>query len=301
MVAVKPPTRAKVRIAGQRSPDREIPATGAAPGAGRRIETPGIVHAGDPPSFIFEGRAVEGLSGESLAAALGAAGILEWRATKAGGRRGQFCGTGLCQKCLREVDGRPAERVCLTPVLAGMDVRRQDYAVDLTPCGRARPWRSDRAGARHPGDRRRSGRARGGGGGGRGRGRDRAGRGGASVLPATGCPTRCGAHRTRSGAGRLSGSLALAAARGARAARPPARAGRGRGAGRDGRGGAGAGDDRGVDGSGRSRPGSGCGTTRGGMGGARPARALPVGALDALCRSACPSSPPAPSTSPWVR
>ncbi len=99
--------------------------------SGRRVETAGIARAGDPVAFTFEGRPVEGLRGESLAAALTAAGIVAWRGTKAGGRRGQFCGMGVCQECLVRVDGRPAERACLTPVVAGIDVRRQAYAVDL--------------------------------------------------------------------------------------------------------------------------------------------------------------------------
>ncbi|MEZ5858763.1 MAG: 2Fe-2S iron-sulfur cluster-binding protein [Geminicoccaceae bacterium] len=99
--------------------------------SGRRVETAGIEQAGEPVAFTFEGRRVEGLAGESLAAALTAAGIVDWRGTRAGERRSQFCGMGVCQECLVQVDGRPAERACLTPVTAGLEVRRQSYAVDL--------------------------------------------------------------------------------------------------------------------------------------------------------------------------
>ncbi len=99
--------------------------------SGRRVETPGIARAGEPVPFTFEGRSVEGLAGESLAAALTAAGIADWRGTKAGERRSQFCGMGVCQECLVRVDGRPGKRACLTSVTAGVDVRRQGYAVDL--------------------------------------------------------------------------------------------------------------------------------------------------------------------------
>ncbi|MCB1990285.1 MAG: (2Fe-2S)-binding protein, partial [Geminicoccaceae bacterium] len=82
--------------------------------SGRRVETAGIEQAGEPVAFTFEGRRVEGLAGESLAAALTAAGIVDWRGTRAGERRSQFCGMGVCQECLVQVDGRPAERACLT-------------------------------------------------------------------------------------------------------------------------------------------------------------------------------------------
>ncbi|MEZ5862575.1 MAG: FAD-dependent oxidoreductase [Geminicoccaceae bacterium] len=99
--------------------------------SGRRVETAGIARAGEAVAFAFEGRKTEGLVGESLAAALTAAGIVDWRGTRAGDRRSQFCGMGVCQECLVRVDGRPAERACLTPVAAGLDVRRQAYAVDL--------------------------------------------------------------------------------------------------------------------------------------------------------------------------
>ncbi len=99
--------------------------------SGRRVETNGIARAGESVAFAFEGRQVEGLVGESLAAALTAAGIVDWRGTKTGDRRSQFCGMGVCQECLVQVDGRPAERACLTPVVPGLDVRRQSYAVDL--------------------------------------------------------------------------------------------------------------------------------------------------------------------------
>lgn len=99
--------------------------------SGRRVETTGIARAGEPVGFAFEGQPVEGLLGESLAAALTAAGVIDWRGTRTGGRRSQFCGMGVCQECLVRVDGRPAERACLTPVAPGLDVRRQAYAVDL--------------------------------------------------------------------------------------------------------------------------------------------------------------------------
>lgn len=99
--------------------------------SGRRVATAGIEAAGRTVGFTFEGEPVQGLLGESLAAALTASGHLAWRDTKAGGHRGMFCGMGVCQDCLVQVDGRPAERACLTMVAEGLEVRRQAHAVDL--------------------------------------------------------------------------------------------------------------------------------------------------------------------------
>ncbi|NHA00463.1 (2Fe-2S)-binding protein [Nocardioides sp. W3-2-3] len=59
--------------------------------------------------------------GQSVGAALTAAGIRSWRTTRTGGRpRGLFCGIGVCFDCLVTVDGRPNQRACLTPVRDGM-------------------------------------------------------------------------------------------------------------------------------------------------------------------------------------
>lgn len=63
--------------------------------------------------------------GESLLAALVASHELRLREFPTGEYRGPFCGMGVCQDCLVEVDGAPATRACLTTVEASMTVRRQ--------------------------------------------------------------------------------------------------------------------------------------------------------------------------------
>ena len=61
--------------------------------------------------------------GESVAAALLAAGILHLRSSpRQGEPRGMFCAMGVCQECLVEVDGR-AVPACMTPVREGMSIR----------------------------------------------------------------------------------------------------------------------------------------------------------------------------------
>ncbi len=76
--------------------------------------------------ITFEGHAIEARRNETIAAALSAAGILDWRLTRSGARRGLFCGMGVCQDCLIAIDGC-AQRACMTRIDRPMEVRRQAY------------------------------------------------------------------------------------------------------------------------------------------------------------------------------
>ncbi|MEV5507673.1 (2Fe-2S)-binding protein [Streptomyces orinoci] len=81
---------------------------------------------GPPFEITFDGRTVTALPGQSVAAALWAAGILAWRTTRRGGRpRGAFCGIGQCYDCLATVNGRPNRRACLVPARPGDAVTTQ--------------------------------------------------------------------------------------------------------------------------------------------------------------------------------
>jgi predicted molibdopterin-dependent oxidoreductase YjgC len=72
-------------------------------------------------TVTFAGRALQARDGQSVAAALTAAGVRSWRTTRRGQRpRGLFCGIGSCFDCLLTIDGRPAQRACLVPVRDGM-------------------------------------------------------------------------------------------------------------------------------------------------------------------------------------
>ncbi|MCW3814318.1 (2Fe-2S)-binding protein [Micromonospora sp. DR5-3] len=71
--------------------------------------------------MTFRGGTVAAEPGQSVAAALVAAGILDWRTTRKGGRpRGLFCGIGVCFDCLITVDGVPDQRACLVTAADGM-------------------------------------------------------------------------------------------------------------------------------------------------------------------------------------
>jgi predicted molibdopterin-dependent oxidoreductase YjgC len=72
-------------------------------------------------TVTFAGQTLSARDGQSVAAALTAAGVRSWRTTRRGERpRGLFCGIGACFDCLLTIDGRPAQRACLVPVRDGM-------------------------------------------------------------------------------------------------------------------------------------------------------------------------------------
>lgn len=82
----------------------------------------GGIERGEAIRFVFDGRPIEAYRGESVAAALRAAGILALRRSPRGqAPRGSFCWMGLCQECTVVADGvrRPA---CRLEVAEGMVV-----------------------------------------------------------------------------------------------------------------------------------------------------------------------------------
>lgn len=82
--------------------------------------------AGAPVRLSFDGREIEALEGETIAAALAASDIVAVRQARSGAPRGPFCGMGVCFDCLVEVDGVPNTRACVTWVREGMRIDRQD-------------------------------------------------------------------------------------------------------------------------------------------------------------------------------
>ncbi|SFI59681.1 (2Fe-2S)-binding protein [Amycolatopsis sacchari] len=84
--------------------------------------------------FSFQGEEIEAEDGQSVGAALIAAGRRSWRTTRRGGEpRGIFCGIGVCFDCLVVVNGRPNQRACLTEPREGDRIEPQEGAgrVDL--------------------------------------------------------------------------------------------------------------------------------------------------------------------------
>lgn len=87
----------------------------------RRLET-----ATGEIAFDYEGRTIVARPGDSVAAALLAAGETMLRATSVSNApRAPYCMMGVCFDCLMEIDGVGNRQACLTPVIEGMRVRRQ--------------------------------------------------------------------------------------------------------------------------------------------------------------------------------
>jgi predicted molibdopterin-dependent oxidoreductase YjgC len=90
------------------------------------------VPAGGTITISFDGRAIAAWPGDSVAAALLAAGITVTRRTPVGAApRGPYCMMGACFDCLAVVDGRPNVQTCMTDVRDGMRIERQDGARGL--------------------------------------------------------------------------------------------------------------------------------------------------------------------------
>jgi D-hydroxyproline dehydrogenase subunit gamma len=87
----------------------------------RRLSEHGL-----PVRLTIEGRPVTARSGDSVAAAMLAAGFAGCRETPvSGSARGPFCLMGVCFDCLVTIDGVANRQGCLTPVHEGMTVSVQ--------------------------------------------------------------------------------------------------------------------------------------------------------------------------------
>ena len=81
---------------------------------------------GNELRFTFDGRALSGRKGDTVAAALLAAGVAICRTTPVSGApRGHYCLMGVCFECLVTIDGVGSRQGCLVPVADGMRVEIQ--------------------------------------------------------------------------------------------------------------------------------------------------------------------------------
>jgi hypothetical protein len=96
------------------------------PTEGLRVPVKVGVERGQPLSFFFDGEPLAAFEGETVAAALLAAGRRTLRTTALTGTpRGIFCGMGVCFDCLVVIDGEPSRRACITLAAEGMRVETQ--------------------------------------------------------------------------------------------------------------------------------------------------------------------------------
>ena len=78
-------------------------------------------------TITFDGDELPVEEGQTVAAALIAAGHRSWRTTRGSGApRGVFCGIGACFDCLATVNGRPNVRACLATARPGDVITTQD-------------------------------------------------------------------------------------------------------------------------------------------------------------------------------
>jgi hypothetical protein len=70
--------------------------------------------------ITLDGRAIDCRAGQTIAAALTAAGVDAWRTTRGDGApRGLFCGIGVCFDCLLTVNDEGPMRACLVTARPG--------------------------------------------------------------------------------------------------------------------------------------------------------------------------------------
>ncbi len=87
---------------------------------------------GEKVTFTFDGKELEGYEGETIAAALHAAGVrVLSHSLKKHRPRGFYCAIGNCSSCIMEVNGEPNVRTCTEPLKEGMVVKTQKGKGDI--------------------------------------------------------------------------------------------------------------------------------------------------------------------------
>jgi len=87
----------------------------------------GEAQHGKKITIYYDGEPVESFEGETITAALWAAGKRIARTTPERHEpRGLFCAIGYCSDCLMVVDGVPNVRTCVTFVEDGMKIETQE-------------------------------------------------------------------------------------------------------------------------------------------------------------------------------
>ena len=81
---------------------------------------------GETVEVRIDGKAVSARAGDTVAAALIAAGLDHCRTTPVSGApRAPYCMMGVCFDCLVTIDGVGNRQGCLVPVRAGMQIETQ--------------------------------------------------------------------------------------------------------------------------------------------------------------------------------
>ncbi len=87
------------------------------------MNTASEITPGPPVTFKVDGEPLEARSGQTVAAAMLAAGRRVLRHTRHQSKpRGLFCAMGVCFDCVMIIDGEAGVRACMTKVRDGMQV-----------------------------------------------------------------------------------------------------------------------------------------------------------------------------------
>ncbi len=79
-----------------------------------------------PVALSIDGRAIVARQGDSVAAALLANGVAQFRTMPVSDKpRGPFCLMGACFDCLVIIDGAANRQACMTPAREGMKIQTQ--------------------------------------------------------------------------------------------------------------------------------------------------------------------------------
>ena len=85
-----------------------------------------LAESGTAVAITIDGKLVQARAGDTVAAALLAAGLDHCRTTPVtGASRAPYCLMGVCFDCLMTIDGVGSRQACLVPVSAGMKVETQ--------------------------------------------------------------------------------------------------------------------------------------------------------------------------------
>jgi predicted molibdopterin-dependent oxidoreductase YjgC len=101
-------------------------------GNGSRSSFDGAIERGKEVALDVDGIALRAYAGETVAAAMIAAGIQTFRRSAKGQLRGLYCGMGVCYECLVNVDGQPNVRACMTYATDGMTIERPGVGPSAT-------------------------------------------------------------------------------------------------------------------------------------------------------------------------
>lgn len=76
--------------------------------------------------LTVDGKSVKAFEGETVHAALTAAGIRQLNPPKSNRARGVFCGMGICYECLVTINQLPNQRACMTLVQDQMEIHTHE-------------------------------------------------------------------------------------------------------------------------------------------------------------------------------